>query len=121
MSVEKYSPENDSSQAVSMTTAAIAHTRSQLEQKDGALGMRLSAKKSGCSGFMYHVELVTEQGEDDRVFPVAEGLAVYVDLDSLPYVAGTEIDFVQDGLSRVFKFNNPRAKNTCGCGESFSI
>lgn len=121
MSVETYNPENDPSVAVTMTDAAIEHTRGQLEQEEGALGVRLAARKAGCSGFMYHVEFVSTIDGDDRVFPVADDLSVYVDPDSLPLVGGTEIDFVQDGLSRVFKFNNPRAKDTCGCGESFTI
>ncbi len=121
MSVETYNPENDPSVAVTMTDAAIAHTRGQLGQEDGAVGVRLAARKAGCSGFMYHVEFVSEVDSADRVFPVADDLSLYVDTESLPLVAGTEIDFVKDGLSRVFKFNNPKAKDTCGCGESFTI
>ncbi len=121
MSVETYNPENDPSVAVTMTTAAIKHTRGQLDRAADAVGVRLTTRKAGCSGFMYHVEFVTEIDSTDKVFPVADGLSVYVDSDSLALVAGTEIDFVQEGLSRVFKFNNPMAKDTCGCGESFTI
>lgn len=121
MSVETYSPDNDPALAVTMTTAAIKHTRAQLQAETGAVGVRLAARKAGCSGFMYHVEFVNEVDGADKVFPVADDFSVYVDTDSLPLVGGTEIDFVQEGLSRVFKFNNPRAKDTCGCGESFTV
>jgi len=121
MSVETYNPENDQSMAVTMTEAAVAHTRGQLKSEGDAVGVRLAARKAGCSGFMYHVEFVSEIDSADKVFEVADDLTIYVDTESLPLVGGTEIDFVQDGLSRVFKFNNPRAKDTCGCGESFTV
>jgi len=121
MSVETYSAINDPTLAVTMTEAAVKHTRGQLNSEEGAVGIRLAARKAGCSGFMYHVEFVSEIDSSDQVFPVADDLSIYVDTDSLPLVGGTEIDFVQDGLSRVFKFNNPKAKDTCGCGESFTI
>jgi|GEM_PF-17059 len=110
MTVETYSAENDPNLVVTMTDAAIKHTRGQLAAENGAVGVRLAARKAGCSGFMYHVEFVSTVDEADKVFPVADDLSVFVDLDSLPLVGGTEIDFVQEGLSRVFKFNNPKAK-----------
>ena len=117
MSVATFKPEPT---RISMTPAAVAHTRTQLS-KAGAAGLRLGVKKSGCSGFMYVLDLVAEAASDDQEFVVDEGVSVFVDSASLPYVGGTEIDYVREGLSSFYKFNNPNAQSACGCGESFSV
>ena len=103
-----------------MTAAALAHTRTQLS-KESARGLRLGVRKSGCSGFMYVLDLVTEPAEDDQEFVIDEGVSVFVDAASLAYVSGTEIDYVREGLSSFYKFNNPNVQSACGCGESFSV
>lgn len=105
---------------VTMTPAAVDHVRKQLAKKPDAQGIRLAVRKSGCSGFMYETEWVTEQLDDDAVFTI-DNVDVYVERKHLPVVNGTEIDFIREGLNSMFHFRNPNATAECGCGESFSI
>lgn len=120
MTVESWSPASDQQEPVRLTDAAIAHVRDQIAQHPGAIGIRLGTRKSGCSGFMYHVDFVEQADVDDTLFENGD-VQVYVDSESLKLVGGTTIDYVQDGISRVMRFNNPHAQDTCGCGESFSV
>lgn len=106
---------------VTMTEVAIEHVRAQLERRGSGVGVRLGVKKTGCSGYAYVVDFLDEPDPDDRKYPVAEDLAVYVDPESYPYVKGTQLDYVRQGLNSGFQFNNPNVKDTCGCGESFGV
>lgn len=117
MTVETFDP---AATGVRMTPAATAHARRQLE-RSGARAVRLGVSKSGCSGFMYQLDYVTEPGAEDTEFEVAEDLSVFVDPEALPLVSGTEIDLVVEGLNSVLKFRNPNAQVECGCGESFGV
>ncbi len=89
-------------------------------KEDKPLGIRAGVRGGGCSGFSYYLDFVLEKDEKDRELE-SGGIAIYVDPKSFLYLMGTEIDYV-DGLSgKGFKFINPNAKRTCGCGESFSV
>ena len=83
------------------------------------LGIRARVQGGGCSGFTYRLEF-DNQKENDRVIE-SNAVSVYVDPKSFLYLMGTEIDFVDELNQSGFKFVNPNAKRTCGCGESFSI
>lgn len=106
--------------AISMTTAAFNHVSRFLENRGGGVGIRLAVRTTGCSGMGYVLEFADEVAEEDQVFDI-EGLKVVIDPKSLVYLDGTELDFVKEGLNEGFKFNNPNARNECGCGESFSV
>ena len=82
--------------------------------------MRVGVKKVGCSGFAYTFDYADEVRASDRLFE-SHDAAVVVDADSLPYLDGSRLDFVKDGLKQTFAFDNPNVDNTCGCGESFSL
>ena len=82
-------------------------------------GVRAAVQGGGCSGFTYRL-LFDNKKEGDRVL-IDKGLEIYVDNKSFLYLMGTEIDFVDELNQSGFKFVNPNAKRTCGCGESFSI
>ena len=82
--------------------------------------MKAAVQGGGCSGFKYLLEFLNEHDDSLRVFE-CYGVSVYVDAKSFLYLMGTEIDYVDDLNASGFKFNNPSAKRTCGCGESFSI
>ena len=82
-------------------------------------GVRAAVQGGGCSGFTYKL-LFDDKNEGDRVI-VDKGINIYVDPKSFLYLMGTEIDFVDELNQSGFKFVNPNAKRTCGCGESFSI
>ncbi len=119
--VETYDPSDiQNLQPLTMTPQAIKHVVKELS-KEAAIGIRLAAKKSGCSGYMYVVDYVKEAANDDQIFSFSQSVDLYVSVQDLPLLEGTEIDYVQKGLNWVFQFNNPHAQNTCGCGESFGV
>jgi len=103
------------------TEKATRHILKQMESDPSAIGFRLEVKRTGCSGWMYVVDLVRDARDDDMIFRVADGLDIYVDEKSFSFVHGTEIDFVSEGLTRHLVFNNPNVTAECGCGESFSV
>jgi iron-sulfur cluster assembly accessory protein len=82
--------------------------------------LRVAVEGGGCSGFQYRIDLTTEQTSDDLVLARA-GARVLIDPTSLEYMAGSEIDFVDDLIGAAFKINNPKAIAACGCGTSFSL
>jgi iron-sulfur cluster assembly protein len=92
-----------------------------LNKRGHGLGLRLGTRKSGCSGFAYVVDYADAIGTDDRVFE-SHGVRVVVDNASLSALDGMEIDYVRNNLlNEGFEFRNPNVKDTCGCGESFSV
>jgi iron-sulfur cluster assembly protein len=105
---------------VSMTRRAAKHLAAQLAKHAGAVAVRLAVEPAGCSGFGYRIDHADEIRVDDRVFESA-GLRIAVDPHSLPYVQGTTIDLVQEGLARKLRFDNPNVRQSCGCGESFGV
>jgi iron-sulfur cluster assembly protein len=105
--------------SISLSDAAAERIKSHLAQRGGGLGLRLGIKRTGCSGWSYVLDLADEAGADDVTFQ-DRGVTVVVDRDSLPLVDGTRLDFVREGLSEMFRFENPNASGECGCGESFS-
>lgn len=106
--------------AIVLTEAAAERVRAHLHRRGSGVGLRLGIKKTGCSGFAYVVNYAEEIGADDAVFD-ASGVKVIVDRVSLPMIDGTIVDFVKQGLNEAFKFQNPKAKSECGCGESFNV
>jgi len=118
MSVETFNPQQES---VFVTAAASAHFKRQLNNHTDAKAVRLSVKQSGCTGWMYVVDLVPEGKVDDLHLALGEGVELLIDPAALSVVSGTEIDYVTEGVNRQLKFNNPRVKDYCGCGESFSV
>ncbi len=88
------------------------------EQPESYAGVRIAVVGGGCSGYQYAMNLEKEEREGDHVVQV-DGFKLYVDDDSLPYLKGTEIDYVETVQGAGFTFKNPNAKSTCGCGESF--
>jgi iron-sulfur cluster assembly accessory protein len=82
--------------------------------------LRVSVEGGGCSGFQYKFDMEREKAADDLVIE-RDGAVVLVDQVSSQFMAGSEIDFVDDLLGASFKINNPKATASCGCGTSFSI
>ncbi|TKI05632.1 Fe-S cluster assembly scaffold SufA [Martelella alba] len=118
--VETFSLEDNVWQGLTLSEAAARQIRRLTEQNDGMMGLRLGVKQSGCAGFGYVVEMAREQDRGDLVFQ-RDGARLYVPLQAMPFIDGTEVDFIQEGLNHVFKFNNPKAQHACGCGESFGL
>jgi iron-sulfur cluster assembly accessory protein len=82
--------------------------------------LRLSVEGGGCSGFQYKFDMDRAQMPDD-VMVRREGATVLIDQVSLQFLAGSEIDFVDDLIGASFRVNNPNAKASCGCGTSFAL
>jgi len=85
----------------------------------GEQGLRVRVIGGGCSGFSYDLFFEDEISDLDQKFE-SHGISMYVDMMSYQYLEGVEIDYVESLLGAGFKFQNPNAKSTCGCGSSFS-
>ena len=105
---------------ITLTESAANHVKKFLENRGKGEGLRLGVKTSGCSGMAYVLEFADKVEAEDQVFE-DHGVKVIVDSKSLLYLDGTELDFVKEGLNEGFKFNNPNVKDSCGCGESFTV
>lgn len=90
------------------------------EQNRPYAHLRVGVVGGGCSGFSYDVKLDEAIGPNDRTFE-CEGISVVSDVKSLLYLTGMTLDYSQEMLGGGFKFSNPNAKGTCGCGTSFTV
>jgi iron-sulfur cluster assembly accessory protein len=88
-------------------------------EPSGAM-LRVSVEGGGCSGFQYKFDIEQARGEDDVVI-ARDGATVLIDPVSLEFMAGAEIDFVDDLIGASFRINNPQATASCGCGTSFTV
>ena len=106
--------------AVTLTEAAARHVSKYLAKRGKGVGVRLGVKTTGCSGLAYKLEYVDEVAPEDALFE-QHGVKLMIDPKSLAYIDGTELDYVREGLNEGFRFNNPKERDRCGCGESFRI
>jgi iron-sulfur cluster assembly protein len=91
-----------------------------LTKRGKGIGLRLGVRTAGCSGLGYTMEFADTKNPEDVAFE-SRGVTLIVDAKSLPYLTGTELDFVREGLNEGFKFQNPNSNAECGCGESFTV
>jgi iron-sulfur cluster assembly protein len=106
---------------ITITDKAIQQIKSivEAEKADTSKGLRLAVTGGGCSGLSYKIEFSSEKERDNVL--IFQGVKVLIDPKSVIYLKGIVLDF-KDGLNgKGFVFDNPNAKNTCGCGESFTI
>ncbi|MGX8942816.1 Fe-S cluster assembly scaffold SufA [Symbiopectobacterium sp. Eva_TO] len=118
--VETFSLDENTWKGLTLTAGAAQQILRLVQSDDTVKGLRLSVKQSGCAGFGYVLDLVNVPDAGDLVFE-REGAHLYVPLKAMPFIDGTELDYVREGLNQIFKFNNPKAQHACGCGESFGI
>lgn len=105
---------------VNLTPTAAEKVREIRELENlGEQGLRVRVIGGGCSGFSYDLFFEDETTELDQVFE-SHGIAIYIDMMSYQYLEGTEIDYVEGLHGAGFKFLNPQAKVSCGCGSSFA-
>lgn len=97
----------------------VRHTRQQ-EGLDESSGLRVAVMGGGCSGFQYALDFELEARPTDTVLEF-DGLKVYVDPVSARYLKGTTVDYVLGMQGAGFKFSNPNAAGSCGCGSSFTV
>ncbi|WP_137680522.1 HesB/IscA family protein [Aurantiacibacter suaedae] len=107
--------------AVALTPGAEARIAALMAKApEGAIGVKLSTPRRGCSGLAYSVDYVTEEQPFDEKIETPAGM-FYIDGASVLYLVGSTMDWVEDDFSAGFVFDNPNAKGACGCGESFMV
>ncbi|MCZ8325729.1 MAG: iron-sulfur cluster assembly accessory protein [Sphingomonadaceae bacterium] len=107
--------------AVLLTPAAEARIAALMAKApEGAIGVKLSTPRRGCSGLAYSVDYVSEANAFDERIETPGGL-FFIDGASVLYLVGSTMDWVEDDFTAGFVFNNPNAKGSCGCGESFTV
>ena len=106
--------------AITEKAARMVLLTREEEGMEAGSGLRVAVRGGGCSGFEYALDFETEARENDHVHQQGE-LTVYVDGLSARYLQGTRIDYVMGAQGAGFKFENPNAVGSCGCGSSFAI
>ena len=107
--------------AITLTTEAQQRIADLMgHAPEGAVGVKLSTPRRGCSGLAYSVDYVTEEQRFDEKIETPGG-AFYIDGASVLYLVGSTMDWVEDDFAAGFVFDNPNAKGACGCGESFTV
>lgn len=107
--------------AVTLTPSAEARIAKLMsEAPEGAIGVKLSTPRRGCSGLAYSVEYVSEADTFDERIETPGG-TFFIDAASVLYLIGSVMDWVEDDFTAGFTFENPNAKGSCGCGESFTV
>jgi iron-sulfur cluster assembly accessory protein len=105
---------------VTLSERAAKRINKILAREPGGTVLRVSVSGGGCSGFQYGFDLETTRTPDDIIVE-RDGAVVLIDSVSLPYMDGSEIDFVDDLIGQSFQVKNPHATASCGCGTSFSV
>lgn len=107
---------------VLLTSKAVEMIKITRDQEgiDPSHGLRVAVRGGGCSGFEYALDFENEARDNDWIYEQGD-LTVYVDAVSARYLEGTTIDYVMGMAGAGFKFNNPKASGTCGCGSSFTV
>ncbi len=107
---------------LTFTARALEMIKSALDETNGEDGeyLRVGVKGGGCSGFQYSLNFTDEVDDEDQLVVVGAGVKIVTDAFSASYLKGTELDYVESLQGAGFKFSNPNAKRTCGCGSSFS-
>jgi iron-sulfur cluster assembly accessory protein len=105
---------------VTVSARAARQIGEILKREPAGAMLRVSVEGGGCSGFQYKFDIERAKAEDDVVI-AQDGATVLIDPVSLDYMAGSEIDFVDDLIGASFRVNNPKATASCGCGTSFTI
>jgi len=107
--------------AIQLTPAAESRIAELMSRAPvGAIGVKLSTPRRGCSGLAYSVDYVTDEVPFDEKIATPGGI-FYVDGGSVLYLVGSTMDWVEDDFAAGFTFENPNAKGACGCGESFTV
>jgi iron-sulfur cluster assembly accessory protein len=106
--------------AVTVSERAARRIGEILKTEPAGTMLRVSVEGGGCSGFQYKFDMERARADDDLVL-LRDGATVLIDPVSVQYMAGSEIDFVEDLIGASFKVKNPKATASCGCGTSFSL
>lgn len=106
---------------ITLSAATIERIDAYLTTHPEHQGIRLSIKKTGCSGLSYVIDYVTQPLSGDYLYSLDKGRFLCIDPSSYPYLKGMHMDYAKQGLNHKFVFNNPNQTGQCGCGESFTV
>lgn len=106
--------------SVTLSQAAAARINAIAQGEPAGAGLRVAVEGGGCSGFQYEIGIDQGAKTDDLVIE-RDGARLFVDQVSLPFLLGSEVDWVDELIGASFKVKNPNAKSSCGCGVSFSV
>ncbi|GIL00901.1 MAG: heme biosynthesis protein HemY [Alphaproteobacteria bacterium] len=106
---------------VTVSDAAIRRIAAILAADKVCDALRISVTGGGCSGFSYQYDLVKDDRADDDLVIERDGAIVLIDAVSIQYMAGSQVDFVDDLMGQSFQIRNPNAVASCGCGTSFAV
>jgi iron-sulfur cluster assembly protein len=106
---------------INLTAGAVGEIKRIMKENEipGDYGLRISVKGGGCSGFTYSLGFDSEPKPTDSVLE-QDGINIFIDMKSMMYLDGTQLDFTDGSQGKGFVFNNPNANRTCGCGSSCS-
>ena len=112
--------QNSTTPLVVLTESAVAKIKSMIE-KEGKqnYGLRFGVTTGGCAGLSYEMSLQKNSYENDHIVE-QEGLKIFINDESASFIKGTKIDYIDTLKESGFKYHNPNAKSSCGCGTSFS-
>lgn len=105
---------------IALSAAAAARIKAICGSEGPSAGLRVAVEGGGCSGYQYDINVAAGPDGDDLVV-VRDGARLFVDPVSLPFLLGSELDWVEELIGASFKVKNPNAASSCGCGVSFSI
>ncbi len=111
----------EQTEVLAIEPAAAQHLLKQMRSNPRAIGVRIGVKDSGCSGYAYVMDLTETEPENHLRIAADAQLSLYLDVKSVPALAGSTLRLVKEGVNETIKFDNPNAGSYCGCGESFTV
>ncbi len=106
--------------SIGLTAAAATRIKQVVAGEPAGAGLRVAVEGGGCSGFQYEINVAPACSADDHVVE-RDGARLFIDPVSLPFLLGSEVDWVDELIGASFKVRNPNATSSCGCGVSFSV
>lgn len=105
---------------IALSAAAAQRINAVVTGEPAGAGLRVAVEGGGCSGFQYEINVAPAPNADDLIIE-RDGARLFVDPVSLPFLLGSEVDWVDELIGASFKVKNPNATSACGCGVSFAV